>query len=86
MHTLILTEGQVKEGLEMGVLVKDQDDNLIFQGFRVLPPRYAPMPQTIDAFYHIMDRDQKLLLQQAKEIGDLKAKLNNLRQKWESRK
>lgn len=46
-----------------------------------LPARYEPMPRTAECFYKIMERDQNTIIKQAEEIGELKAKINDLEQK-----
>ena len=44
-------------------------------------PKGEPMPQTVQAFRHLAQRDLELIEEQREEIAKLKCKVNNLTQK-----
>ena len=44
-----------------------------------------PMPQTIEAYKALAQRDLELIEEQQKEIGQLKARVNRLRQALEAK-
>ena len=46
-----------------------------------LTPKGTKMPQTIEEFHYLAKLDEKVILQQKKEIGQLKHKINILHQK-----
>ena len=51
-----------------------------------MTPRGEPMPQTIEEWKHLVDLDEVAMRRMAKEISDLKSKVNSLSQKVASQK
>ena len=49
--------------------------------YKVTPKKGDPMPKTKEQFYKILEMDQELILEQKKEIGALKSKVNKLQQR-----
>ena len=46
-----------------------------------MTPRGEAMPQTIEEWKHLVDLDEVAMRRMAKEISDLKSKVNSLSQK-----
>ena len=49
-------------------------------------PRGQPMPQTIEAYKDLAQRDLELIEEQREEINKLKCKVNDLQQKLKAKK